>query len=99
MSAWGETDSIEKDRWPEARVSVLVRSPVLISHKWRNLVASARSFGVLLWAAVADVVLSFSGVGFVLFCFVFAFSVLLMSRSFVQSFFDMHAPGQPRTVS
>ena len=36
---------------------------------------------------------SFSGVIFVLFCFVFVFMPLLKPRLFVQSFFDM--PGAP----
>ena len=40
----------------------------------------------------ADATTSSSGVTFVLFCFVFAFMLLLEPRSFVQSSFDMQAP-------
>ena len=48
----------------------------------------------------ADVMTSFSGVTFVLFCFVFVFMLSLKSRSFVQSSFvqssfDMQAPRNP----
>ena len=38
---------------------------------------------------------SFSGVTFVLFCFVFVFMLSLKPRPFVQSSFDMQAPRQP----
>ena len=38
---------------------------------------------------------SFSGVTFVLFCFVFVFMISLKPRPFVQSFFDMHKSRQP----
>ena len=38
---------------------------------------------------------SFSGVTFVLFCFVVVFMVSLKPRSFVQSSFDMQAPRYP----
>ena len=41
---------------------------------------------------------SFSGVTFVLFCFVFVFMFSLKSRPFVQSFFDMRAPIATRVV-
>ena len=40
----------------------------------------------------ADVMTSFSGVTFVLFCFAFVFMLSLKPRSFVQSSFDMQAP-------
>ena len=40
----------------------------------------------------ADATTSFSGVTFVLFCFVFVFMLLLKPRPFVQSSFDMQAP-------
>ena len=40
----------------------------------------------------ADVMMSFSGVASVLFCFVFFFMLSLKPRPFVQSFFDMQAP-------
>ena len=40
----------------------------------------------------ADVMTSFSGVTFVLLCFVFIFMLSLKPRPFVQSFFDMQAP-------
>ena len=42
---------------------------------------------------------SFSGVTFVLFCFVFVFMLSLKPRPFVQSFFDMHALRQPHAVT
>ena len=35
---------------------------------------------------------SFSGVTFVLFCFIFVFMLSLKPRPFVQSSFDMQAP-------
>ena len=38
---------------------------------------------------------SFSGVTFVLFCFVFVFMLLLKPRLFGQSSFDMQAPLKP----
>ena len=40
----------------------------------------------------ADAMTSFSGVTFVLFCFVFVFMLSLKPRPFVQSSFDMQAP-------
>ena len=40
----------------------------------------------------ADVMTHFSGVTFVLFCFVFVFTLSLKLRPIVQSFFDMQAP-------
>ena len=43
----------------------------------------------------ADVMTSFSGVPFVLFCFVFVFMLSLKPRPFVQSSFDMQAPRHP----
>ena len=66
---------------------VLVRSPLLISHKWRELVPSGVWF--------PDVMTSFSGVTFVLFCFVFVFMLSLKPRPFVQSSFGMQAPRKP----
>ena len=61
---------------------VLVRSPLLTSHEWRELVSSGR----LVWKCHA----SFSGVTFVLFCFVFVFMLLsLKPQPFVQSSFNM----------
>ena len=69
---------------PKASGLVLVRSPLWTSHKWRELVAPGVWF--------ADVMTSFSGVTFVLFCFVFVFMLSLKPRSFVQSSFDMQAP-------
>ena len=61
----------------------------LISHKWRELVSSGRL------VCVCHVV--FSGMTFVVFCFVFFFMLSLKPRLFVQSFFvfDMHASRQP----
>ena len=54
-------------------------------HKWCKLVSSA-AFGLqMTWRL-------FSGVTFVLFCFVFLFA-------FVHLFFDMHAPRQTRAVT
>ena len=41
---------------------------------------------------------SFSGVTFVLFCFVFVFMFLLKPRRFVQSSFDMQAPLLPHIL-
>ena len=38
---------------------------------------------------------SFSGVTFILFCFVVVFFISMNSRPLVQSFFDMHTPRQP----
>ena len=43
----------------------------------------------------ADAMTSFSGVTFILFCFVFVFMIYLQPRPFVQSFFDIQAPRQP----
>ena len=40
----------------------------------------------------ADAMTSSSGVTFVLFCFVFVFTISLKPRPFVQSSFDMQAP-------
>ena len=42
--------------------------------------------------AFADAMTSFSGVTFVLFCFVFVFMLSLKPRPFVQPSFDMQAP-------
>ena len=42
--------------------------------------------------AFADAMASFSGVTFVLFCFVFVFMLSLKPRPFVQPSFDMQAP-------
>ena len=65
--------------------------------------ARAGSLAIVDWPQVAqtcilraDVVLSFSGDKFVLFCFGLLLS--LKSRPFVQSFFDTHAPRQPHAV-
>ena len=64
---------------------MLVRPPLLTSHKWRELVPSP---GV--W--FADVIMTyFSGVTFVLFCFVFVFMLSLKPQPFVQSSFDIYA--------
>ena len=44
--------------------------------------------------------LSFTAsVMFVLFCFLFVFSLSLKPLLWVQSFFDMHAPRKPHAVS
>ena len=67
---------------------MLVRSPSLTSHKWRELVSSGVWF--------ADVMTSFSGVTFVLCCHVFVLMLSLKPRPFLQSFFDMQAPRLPR---
>ena len=60
---------------------MLVRSPLLTSHKWRELVSSGglicRCYVVFLRCYVCFVILS------------------LKPRPFVQSFFDMRAPRQP----
>ena len=58
-----------KETYPKERGLVLVRSPLLTSHKWRELVSSGR-----LVCRCHDV---FSGVTFVLFCFVFIFMISL----------------------
>ena len=42
---------------------------------------------------------SFSGVTFVLFCFVFVFLLSLKSWPFVELFFDTHAPRQSHAAS
>ena len=77
---------------PEQAGLVLIHSPQqLTSHKCANVY----SLGVRL----ADGVLSFAGVRFVLFCFVFVFFISLKPWHFVQSFFDMHAPRQPHAVT
>ena len=57
---------------PKASELVLVRLPLLSSHKWRELVSSGRLF--------ADVMTSFSGVTFVLFRSVFVFLLSLGTR-------------------
>ena len=54
-----------------------------ISHKWRELVSS----GHFVFAATR---LPFSGLTFVLFCFVFLLLLSLNPRPSVQSFCDMH---------
>ena len=69
---------------PKTSGLVLVCSPLLTSHKWRELVPSVR--------LVCSVMTSFSGVTFVLFCFVFVFMLSLKPRPIVQSSFDMQAP-------
>ena len=74
-----------KERVAQSKRLVLVRSPLLTSHKWRELVFSGRlvcrCHGVFLCCVI-----------FVLFCFVFVFMLSLKPRPFVQSFFDMQAP-------
>ena len=47
----------------------------------------------------ADARSSFSGVAFVLFCFVLVFLLSLKPRPFAQSFFDIHAPRHPHAVT
>ena len=55
----------DKTRLNKASGLVLVRSPMLTSHKWREHVCILRAFGLQMpWRF-------FSGVTFVLFCFVF----------------------------
>ena len=46
----------------------------------------------------ADTMTFFTGVTFVLFCFIFVFMLLLKPRPFVQSSFDMQAPRQPHVI-
>ena len=67
----------------QASVVVLVCSPHLINHKWREIVPSGRF-------SFADVILYFSGVDIYF---------LLKTRPFFQSFFDVHAPRQSHAVS
>ena len=54
--------------WPKASGFVLVRSPLLTSHKWRELVSSGRfvcrCHGVFLWCHVCFVLLRFSSLCF-----------------------------------
>ena len=77
-----------EDSPKQAAGLVLVRSPLLTSHKCYG--ANLCPPGV--WFAVVDVMTSFSGITFVLFCFVFVFMPSLKWRPFVQSSFDMQAP-------
>ena len=77
-----------KRRIAQSKGLVLVHSPLLTSHKWRELVSSGR-------LVCRCHMTSLSGVTFVLFCFVFVFMLSLKPRPFVQSSFDMQAPRQP----
>ena len=79
---------------PKASGLVLVRSPLLTSHKWCELGPSGRlvcrCHDVFLWCYVC----------FVLLCFASFFVFMLSSkpRPFVQSSFDMQAPRLPHVL-
>ena len=79
---------------PKASGFVLVRSPLLTSHKWCELGPSGRlvcrCHDVFLWCYVC----------FVLLCFAsfFVFMLSLKPRPFFQSSFDMQAPRLPHVL-
>ena len=74
-----------KEKIAQSKRARAGRSPLLISHKWRELVSSGR-----LVCRCHD---AFSGVTFVLFCFVFVFMLSLKPRPFIQSFFILRYAG------
>ena len=73
-----------KQRIPQSKGLVLVRSHLLTSQSGANLYPPGAWF--------ADIIMYFSGIAFVLCCFFLVFILLLKPRPLVQSFFDMQAP-------
>ena len=84
-------DQEDEDNIPKQAGSCWFASPCRLATSGANLYPPGIWF--------ADVMPYFSGVAFVLFCFVFVSMLLLKPRPFVQSSFDMQAPRLASRVS